>query len=125
MSNIWFNALVRSYRFEYKGLINTEDLFDLEMRELDIIYQDLVSEKNDLTAKSLLDTNNEEIDWIQGKIDVVKGVFDYKKAQSDAQSKAAKAKAMKDELNEVIAQKQKDQLADMSIDQLKEIRDSL
>ena len=37
----------------------------------------------------------------------------------------AKAKAMKDELNEVIAQKQKDQLADMSIDQLKEIRDSL
>ena len=42
MSNIWFNALVRSYRFEYKGLINTEDLFDLEMRELDIIYQDIV-----------------------------------------------------------------------------------
>lgn len=125
MSNIWFNALVRSYRFEYKGLINTEDLFDLEMRELDIIYQDLVSEKNDLTAKSLLDTNNEEIDWIQGKIDVVKGVFDYKKAQADAQAKAAKAKSMKDELNEVIAQKQKDQLADMSIDQLKEIRDSL
>ena len=125
MSNIWFNALVRSYRFKYKGLINTEDLFDLEMRELDIIYQDLVSEKNDLTAKSLLDTNNEEIDWIQGKIDVVKGVFDYKKAQADAQAKAAKAKSMKDELNEVIAQKQKDQLADMSIDQLKEIRDSL
>ena len=125
MSNIWFNALVRSYRFKYKGLINTEDLFDLQMRELDIIYQDLVSEKNDLTAKSLLDTNNEEIDWIQGKIDVVKGVFDYKKAQADAQAKAAKAKSMKDELNEVIAQKQKDQLADMSIDQLKEIRDSL
>lgn len=125
MSNIWFNALVRSYRFKYKGLINTEDLFDLEMKELDIIYQDLVSEKNDLTAKSLLDTNNEEIDWIQGKIDVVKGVFDYKKAQADAQAKAAKAKSMKDELNEVIAQKQKDQLADMSIDQLKEIRDSL
>lgn len=125
MSNIWFNALVRNYRFKYKGLINTEDLFDLEMKELDIIYQDLVSEKNDLTDKSLLDTNNEEIDWIQGKIDVVKGVFDYKKAQADAQAKAAKAKSMKDELNEVIAQKQKDQLADMSIDQLKEIRDSL
>lgn len=125
MSNIWFDALVRSYRFEYKGVINTEDLFDLDVKELDLIYQDLISEKSDLSSKSLLDNNTDEIDWIQGKIDVVKGVFDYKQAQSAAQAKAAKAKAMKDELNEVIAQKQKDQLADMSIEQLKEIRDSL
>ena len=125
MSNIWFNALVRSYRFEYKGLINTEDLFDLDVKELDLIYQDLISEKSDLSSKSLLDNNTDEIDWIQGKIDVVKGVFDYKQAQSAAQAKAAKAKAMKDELNEAIAQKQKDELASMSIEQLKEIRDSL
>ena len=32
---------------------------------------------------------------------------------------------MKDELNEVIAQKQKDELAGLSIDELKQIRDAL
>ena len=43
--NVWFNAVLKKYRFSCsKGNLTTEDLFDLKMKELDGIYQDLVSE---------------------------------------------------------------------------------
>lgn len=131
MSNIWFNAFLCKYRFNTaRGNLSTEDLFDLKMADLDVIYQDLSSEIDELKGKSLFndEENSEKINTIkelEDKKGIVEAVFNYHKANKEAAEKAAKVKAMKDELNEVIAQKQKDELSSMDIEQLKQIRDSL
>ena len=44
MTDIWLEALQKGLRFEFKGLISTEDLFDLDMSSLDVIYQKLSKE---------------------------------------------------------------------------------
>ena len=130
--NIWFNAALNKYRFNTnKGNLATEDLFDLNMEELDSLYSALSDEMEELSSSaSLFDkgTNTEksdEVKTVKDKMGIVESIFNYHKANINAQKKAAKTKAMKDELNEAIAQKQKDELASMSIEQLKEIRDSL
>ena len=85
---------------------------------------------DELKGNSLFDNeeNVEKMNAIKALTDkknIVEAIFNYHKAQQEAAQKLAKTKAMKDELNEVIAQKQKDELASMDIEQLKEIRDSL
>ena len=130
--NIWFNAALDKYRFNTsKGNLATEDLFDLSMEDLDSLYSNLSDEMDELSSgASLFDEGvstekSDEIEAVKDKMGIVKSIFNYHKSNLDAQIKAAKIKAMKDELNEVIAQKQKDELASMSVEQLKEIRDSL
>ena len=131
MANIWFNAFLEKYRFTTaKGVLSTEDLFDLKMEDLDKLYQDLSMSIDELKGNSLFDNeeNVEKMNAIKALTDkknIVEAIFNYHKAQQEAAKKLAKTKAMKDELNEVIAQKQKDELASMDIEQLKEIRDSL
>lgn len=131
MANIWFNAFLEKYRFTTaKGVLSTEDLFDLKMKDLDKLYQDLSMSIDELKGNSLFDNeeNVEKMNAIKALTDkknIVEAIFNYHKAQQEAAQKLAKTKAMKDELNEVIAQKQKDELASMDIEQLKEIRDSL
>lgn len=129
--NIWFNAALDKYRFNtQKGNLATEDLFDLKMEELDVIYSNLSEELDVISSGTSLfeDSNTKksnEIKVLKDKIGIVKAIFDYHKSNKESAEKSAKIKAMKDELNEVIAQKQKDELASMSIDKLKSIRDSL
>lgn len=129
--NVWFDAVLEKYRFVCsKGNLTTEDLFDLKMEELDSIYQDLVDDLDQLEGKSLYDNDEDKdkankIKALENKLCIVETIFNYHKANKAAAEKAAKTKAMKDELNEVIAQKQKDELAGLSIDELKKIRDTL
>lgn len=129
--NVWFNAVLEKYRFVYsKGNLSTEDLFDLKMEELDSIYQDLIDDLDQLEGKSLYDNDEDKdkankIKALENKLCIVESIFNYHKENKAAAEKAAKTKAMKDELNEVIAQKQKDELAGLSIDELKQIRDAL
>ena len=129
--NIWFNAALDKYRFNTsKGNLATEDLFDLKMEELDIIYSNLAEELDDMSSGASLFENanvekSNDIRILKDKMNIIKSVFNYHKANKEAIEKAAKTKAMKDELNEVIAKKQKDELANLSVDELKQIRDAL
>ena len=129
--NVWFNAILEKYRCVCsKGNLTTEDLVDLKMEELDSIYQDLIDDLDQLEGKSLYDNDEDKdkankIKALENKLCIVETIFNYHKANKAAAEKAAKTKAMKDELNEVIAQKQKDELAGLSIDELKQIRDAL
>ena len=126
--DIWLKALRRAYRFDCDGIggyLNTEDLFDLDLNQLDGIYQKLNTEMKEMQGTSLLNEKPEETEWLQGKIDVVKGVFDIKKAEAEAAIKAAQSKAMKDKIDSIIAQKQDAALADMSIEDLQAMKKEL
>ena len=120
MTNMWLEALQKRLRFEFKGLISTEDLFDLDMSSLDIIYQKLSKELREISGDSLLDNERaDEIAWVQLKLDVVKHVFDIKKAEAEAlRQKIANAEE-KQRIMHIINEKENAELANLSIDELK------
>lgn len=126
MSNIWIESLEKKYRFEYKGLISTEDLFDLNLDELDMIYRSLKREEKDLQSDSLLDnTDNPQINELATKIEVVKSIFEIKDAQIKLREEEIIRKARKDKILSIIEDKQDQELSEKSIEELKNIYDEL
>lgn len=121
MKNIWLAALQQGLRFEYKGLISTEDLFQLDMVSLDAIYQQLSKELRDVSGDSLLDEEKaDEINTIQLKVDIVRSVFDIKKAEAEALRQRIANIEEKQKIMRIIDEKENAELANLSIDELKE-----
>ena len=124
--NAWIECLKNKYRFEFKGLIGVEDLFDLKLEDLDLIYRNLKNEEKDLQGDSLLDTaKNPKVGEIQVKIDVVKAVFDIKQTDIKNAEKALANKAQKEKILAIIEDKENQELSEKSIEELKEIYSTL
>lgn len=119
MENIFINASRKKYRFNYKGSITTEDLWDLPVTELDKIYKSLrakakmaADEESLLTEKSAADTE------LMEQIEIVKYIVSTKVAETEAR-KSAQAKAQqKQRILDLIAKKQDEELEGKSVDEL-------
>lgn len=128
---MWIEALSKKLRFEYKGKISIEDLFDLSLNELDEIYRKLKKELDEYkqySEDSLLskdDEKDETSEELQLKIDVVTAVFNHiKKQQEELQRKIA-LQNQRDKILGIIADKQDEELSNKSISELKELLDDL
>lgn len=126
MTNIWIECLKNKYRFEFKGLLNVEDLFDLKLKDLDLIYRKLKRDEQELQGDSLLDASDDPAKMeISTKIDIVKAVFAIKKEEMDRAQKALENKAQKAKILAIIEDKQDQELSQKSIEELREIYDNL
>ena len=126
MTNIWIESLKNKYRFEFKGLINIEDLFDLKLEDLDTIYRNLKKQEQELEGDSLLETkDNPAKAEIETKILVVKEIFNMKQAEIEANKRTLANKAQKAKILAIIENKQDQELSEKSIEELKEIYDNL
>lgn len=128
---MWIEALSKKLRFEYKGMISIEDLFDLNLKELDSIYRNLkkqLDEYEQYSADSLLDTEGEKdetYEELQLKIDVVTAVFNHLKKQQEELQKQIALQNQRDKILGIIADKQDEELSKKSISELKDILNSL
>lgn len=126
MNDIWIECIRNKYRFEFKGLISVEDLFDLKLEDLDAIYRGLKKEEQDLLGDSLLETaENPAKREVETKIDVVKSIFAIKKIEMENAQKALANKAQKAKILAIIENKQDQELSEKSIEELREIYDNL
>lgn len=124
--NIWIESLKNKYRFEFKGLISVEDLFDLSLENLDLIYKNLKKEESDLQTDSLLETvDNPLIKEIEIKLEIVKSIFNMKQIEIENMEKAMINKARKEKILAIIENKQDQELSEKSIEELKEIYNNL
>ena len=124
--NIWIESLKNKYRFEFKGLISVEDLFDLSLENLDLIYKNLKKEESDLQTDSLLETvDNPLIKEIEIKLEIVKSIFNMKQIEIENIEKAMFNKARKEKILAIIENKQDQELSEKSIEELKEIYNNL
>ena len=112
-------------RFNYKGVISTEDLWDLSLQELDFIYKGLMAQKKALNVDSLLTTPTPADDLLELKLDIVRFVFNAKQDEADSRKAAAEKKAKKQKLLDVLSQKQDSALAEMSIEDIQRAIDEL
>ena len=109
------------FRFPFRGLITTEDLWDLTPAQLDIVYKTLNKDVKQSQEESLLTTNGAEDVELRAKIDIVKHIFAVKQQEADERKAAAENAAKKQRILEVLAKKQDDSLNEMSEDELRKM----
>ena len=111
-------------RFNYRGLITVEDLWDLGVRELDHIYKGLMSEKKETETESLIAKQIENT-TLETKIELVKYIFNTKVEEAEAMNKKIENAKKKQKILEILARKQDAALENMSEDELKKLIEDL
>ena len=122
--NIFERAVREKTRFNFKGLISVEDLWDLSLESLDSIYGNLSSDLDALPKKSLLSANTQQRDEIEFKQSIIKHIVETKQAEAEAVKQYKANSAKKQMILDIIAAKQNEQYQEMSIDDLKRLAES-
>lgn len=129
-NNMFEMASQFKFRYPWKGMITTEDLWDLNQGQLDAVYQTLskelkVCQEGDslLSAKpaNLFDKEQD----LTARIEVVKYIFNCKQQASELHRMEAERAAKKQHILEILAAKQENALQNMSEKDLKKMLDDL
>ena len=122
---IFMRASKNKYRYNYKGILDTSDLWDLSVTSLDTIYKGLKSQLKATQEESLLETKTKEDKVIEDKIEIVKFIFEAKQKQAEARVKARENRAKKQRLLEILANKKDQSLQGKSEEELEKMIEEL
>jgi hypothetical protein len=118
-------AIKSKFRFPFKGSISTEDLWDLTVDDLDIIFKSLNSQMKQVKEESLLDTRTKQDEEIMSKIEIVKRIVATKLEERASRLKAKEQKEKKQKIMEIMSNKQDADLQNKSIEELSKMLDEL
>lgn len=124
MEKMFEFAAKNKIRFSYRGQMTTEDLFDLNLRDLDYIYKCLMEEKKTSETESLIEKKTENT-VLECKIELVKYVFNQKVEEKKAAEAKAENAAKKQKILEILEKKQDAELEGKSADELKKLLEDL
>lgn len=124
-TNIFEYATRNKLRFEFKGLISVEDLWDLSLTSLDSIYKKLNKEIKQSDEESLLSTKTNVNVELSTKIEIVKYIFNIKSKEKEARQQAAIQKERKQKIMDIIASKKDEALQNASIEDLQKMLNEL
>jgi hypothetical protein len=110
-------AVQARVRFPFRGNISVEDLFDLDLSELNSVYKVLKREQGE-TEDSLLEERTEEQEFVALKLAIVLDIFETKQAEIEARKNEANRAAQKQRILEIIDNKQDEALAGKSVEEL-------
>ncbi|ALS22229.1 hypothetical protein [Paenibacillus naphthalenovorans] len=116
--NIFEYAVKNKIRFPFKGMITTEDLWDLTVEHLDSIFKTLNSQSKQAKEESLLNTKTKEDKELDIKIEIVKYIVNEKLEEQKARLQAKEKKEQKQKIMEVLAAKQNEALQNKSPEEL-------
>lgn len=129
-NNMFEMASQFKFRYPWKGMITTEDLWDLNLGQLDAVYKALSKElKACQEGDSLLSTKPanffDKERELTAKIDLVKYIFNCKNQAAELHRMEAERSAKKQHILEILAAKQENTLQNMSEEDLKKMLDDL
>jgi len=118
--NIFEQAIREKVRFSTsQGSLTTEDLFDLTLPKLDILAQALNKNLKDENGVSFISTQTKANKQVQLKFDIVLHIIKTKLEEQDARKTEAARVARREQLKELINQKETAALGDKSVDELR------
>jgi len=123
--NIFEVAIREKFRFQFKGLISVEDLFDLNVKELDSVFKTLNSQLKQVKEESLLDTKTQQDQELDMKIEIVKYIVKVKLDEENVRLQVKEQKAKKQKIMEILSTKQDESLKNMSQAELQKMLDEL
>lgn len=107
-------------RFEFKGLISVEDLWDLSLTELDSIFKSLNSKLKSTKEESLLDTKTAKDEEVELQIELVKHIVETKIKERDEKVNAAVRAQDLAKYENLLAEKKDAELKDLDIEEIEE-----
>ena len=125
MEKMFEYATRNKVRFPFKGLISVEDLWDLSLTNLDLIYKTLNKQVKQSEEESLLNTKITVDKELDVQIAIVKHIVTVKLAEQEAKEKASAKKAQKQKIMAIIASKQDEALQNSSVEDLQKMLDEL
>ena len=104
MTSIYKKAIQHKLRFKHKGVITTEDLWSLSLKDLDALYKSINAELKAADEESLLETKSPETETLKLQIEILKDVVETKiedrkaaeKRRADSQERKRILKALDD-----------------------------
>jgi hypothetical protein len=110
-----------------RGNLVVEQLFQLELEELDIVARTVHTELESLGKQSFINTktNDPRKKQLEVSLDIVKDVIATKEAAKDAAENRTKKLQLRTKLLEAIEAKENEKLTTSSIDDLKKQLDEL
>ena len=123
--NLFEMATRKKFRFPFKGMISVEDLWDLSVQNLDTVFKALNAESKQAKEESLLAVKSDEDTILDAKIEIVKHVVSVKQAEAAQRQQVAAMREQKRRLQELIANKQDEELQGKSIEELQAMLSAL
>jgi len=124
-TNIFEVAIREKFRFEFKGLISVEDLFDFNVRDLDSVFKTLNSQLKQVKEESLLEIKTKQDEELDIKIEIVKYIFELKKEAENQRLKAKEQKEKRQKIMEILANKEDESYNNMSKEELTKMLNEL
>lgn len=122
MSTNMFEIATRNkFRFLFKGVISTEDLWDLSVESLDNVFKTLNSEMKKTKEESLLSTKSKDDEVLELKIEIVKHIVAVKQEEKEARERKFLDRERNQKIMSIIAAKQDEQLHNMSVEELQKL----
>lgn len=120
MNELFVIASRKKYRYQHKGLISTEDLWDLKLEDLDVIYKNLNAELKTLEGEEslLAKKKNEAAETVKTKIEIIKVIAGYKRAEAQKRADQKKRSQEYQNVLALIEEKQHEELKNKSVDEL-------
>lgn len=125
MSNIFQQASRLKLRFQTaRGFLNTEQLWELSLPSLDQMYIHLEEELGTASNKGLIKnrTATKEDEILKLKLDILSEVFNTLTNEKEAKEERKAIQSQNARIDELIARKKDEDLANMSIEQLEKLR---
>lgn len=118
MNNMFEYAVRNKLRFPFKGSISVEELWDLSIQNLDVVFKALNAQVKQVNEESFLFTKSKEDEILDVKIAIVKYIFSVKKEETAAKLLEKENKEKRQKLMAIKAQKEDEALMNMSLEEL-------
>ena len=83
-NNLFIMATQHKFRFPFKGQVSVEDLWDLNVHDLDTVFKALNAQSKQSKEESLLASKSKADSILEAKIEVVKYIVTAKLAEAEA-----------------------------------------
>lgn len=112
-------AIREKYRFNFKGSLSVEDLYDLKEKDLSDLYGTLAKEKKESKEESLIQTRSTKADKeLENKLAIIKHVFETKRSERLEAKNAADNKAELEKLLTIKAERNEEATKNLSDEDL-------
>lgn len=118
-------ATRNKFRFPFKGLISVEDLFDLNVTNLDSIFKTLNSQLKQVKEESLLNVKSQQDQELDTKIEIIKYIVAVKLEEENQRLRAKEQREKKQKIMEIMSAKQDVDLQNKSLEELQSMLNEL
>jgi len=121
-----FEVAVREkFRFPFRGMVSAEDLWDLDVKNLDTVFKALNKQLKQANEESLLEVKTKQDQELDMMIEIVKYIVKVKQSELNERLAEKSKKEQKQKILEILESKQEDSLKNKSEEELKAMLESL